>query len=416
MMSPEQNSNNNGKCAWHNPEGGPPCNHAASPGKRFCPSHDPKATSESKLAQQTELIAQNDFRWSGFSIPLSIDLSNLNIDTLDFSLIALDGDLILENCYIRSMNLDRAMVKGELKLSHSTISEHLALEGFVLEGKADFSYTHLGVSDLSLSHFNSAADFSNALFSERCVFAITIFEDFVDFSYAVFQSEAHFQGTIFLKQANFYRSRLGRSSFSSTEMDDVSLASADLREVIFNGAVFPKDNRLVEERNAVYPEDYTRAEGVYRAIKQNLQSTGDYEGAGRFFVREMECRRRQLLQNGQWARWLWFGTMKWLCNYGESPPRVFIAVLGTIVTFGIIYAMTGVWGEEGSHSLFDLPMGGIGAILWRALYLSIITFTTVGYGDPRPSLAAQGPAAVEMVLGVFLTAVFVVTFTRRLSR
>ena len=404
------------KCAWHNPEGGPPCSHEAVPGRRFCPSHDPGSSADAKLAQQTELIAQKDFRWSGFAIPFTIDLSHQELEKIDFSLVTLEGSLILEQCHIQSLNLNRALVHGELNLSHVIILDHLTLEGFVLQGKADFSNSHLGSVDLSLSHFNSTADFSNALFTGRSMFAITIFEDFADFSYAIFTSEAHFQGTIFLKRASFYRSRLGRSLFTNTEMEGVSLAGADIREVIFNGAVFPKDNRLIEERNAVYPEDYTRAEGVYRAIKQNLQSTGDYEGAGRFFVREMECRRRQLLHNGQWLKWLWFSTMKWLCNYGESPPRVFIAVLGTVITFGVLYALLGVWSEEGSHSLFDMPTGGMGTILWRALYLSIITFTTVGYGTPRPAAAAQGPAAVEMVLGVFLTAVFVVTFTRRLSR
>jgi uncharacterized protein YjbI with pentapeptide repeats len=368
------------------------------------------------LSQQSELIAQKDFRWSGFIIPSTLDLSDQELEKLDLSLTSIEGSLILKQCHLKSLNLNRALVHGELNLSHAVIHDHLALEGFVVEGKADFSSAKLGSSDLSLSHFNSVVDFSYVSFNESSMFAITIFEDFADFSYAVFEAESHFQGTIFLKKALFYRSRLGRASFTNTEMESASLAGADIREVVFNGAVFPRDNRLIEERDAVYPEDYTRAEGVYRAIKQNLQMTGDYEGAGRFFVREMECRRRQLRQNGQWMKWLWFTMMKWLCNYGESPPRVFITVFATILTFSACYALSGVQGVEGNSSLFAPPSDGVGAILWRALYLSIITFTTVGYGDPRPAPAAQGFAAIEMVLGVFLTAVFVVTFTRRLSR
>lgn len=404
------------KCAWHNPEGGPPCDHQAAPGRHFCPSHDPHSTPAAKLAQQSELIAQKDFHWSGFIIPSTLDLSDQELEKLDFSLTSIEGSLILQQCHVKNLNLNRALVRGDLNLSHAIIHDHLALEGFVLEGKADFSHANLGSADLSLSRFNSVVDFSYASFRERSMFAITIFEDSTDFSYAIFESESHFQGAIFLKKALFYRSRLGRASFTNTEMESVSLAGSDIREVIFTGAVFPRDIRLIEERDAVYPEDYTRAEGVYRAIKQNLQTTGDYEGAGRFFVREMECRRRQLRQNGQWLKWLWFTMMKWLCNYGESPPRVFITVLATILIFGVCYALLGVQGVEGNSSLFTSPSEGLGAILWRALYLSIITFTTVGYGDPRPAPAAQGFAAIEMALGVFLTAVFVVTFTRRLSR
>jgi uncharacterized protein YjbI with pentapeptide repeats len=412
----ETNSEESSKCAWQHPEGGPPCSHDAAPGSRYCPSHDPHSSPEARLAQQTELIDQKDFRWAGFSIPQTLDLSNRDLGKVDLSLVDMEGDLILAHSRMQSLNLNRAVVHGAMNMAYATVRDHIMLEGLVLRGKADFSHSHLGSAELNLSHFNSTADFSYATFTQRSMFAITIFEDAVDFSYAVFGAEAHFQGTIFMKKASFYRAHLGRASFTNSELDNVSLAGADIREVVFGGAIFPKDSRLIEERDAVYPEDYNRAEGVYRAIKQNLQTTGDYEGAGRFFVREMDCRRRQLRYNGQWAKWLWFTTMKGLCNYGESPPRVFIAMLGTLVTFTTLYALLGIQEVEGNFSLFSPPPAGIGAVLWRALYLSIITFTTVGYGDPRPAPPAQVPAAVEMVLGVFLTAVFVVTFTRRLSR
>jgi len=49
----------------------------------------------------------------------------------------------------------------------------------------------------------------------------------------------------------------------------------------------------------------------------------------------------------------------------------------------------------------------------NVLYFTIITFTTVGYGDIMPLSWMKLIVSLESLLGVFFTASFVVTLSRR---
>lgn len=53
---------------------------------------------------------------------------------------------------------------------------------------------------------------------------------------------------------------------------------------------------------------------------------------------------------------------------------------------------------------------------WEALYLSVITYTTVGFGDFLPLGWARLIAVHEALAGVFLTPLFLVALTRRYPR
>ena len=54
--------------------------------------------------------------------------------------------------------------------------------------------------------------------------------------------------------------------------------------------------------------------------------------------------------------------------------------------------------------------------VWTAFYFSSVSFTTIGYGDWRPEGAARLAAVAEGLMGLALTACFVVALTRRYTR
>jgi len=54
--------------------------------------------------------------------------------------------------------------------------------------------------------------------------------------------------------------------------------------------------------------------------------------------------------------------------------------------------------------------------LLNCLYFSVVTFTTLGYGDMVPVGAARALAAFEAFTGSFTMALFVVVFVKKMTR
>ena len=93
----------------------------------------------------------------------------------------------------------------------------------------------------------------------------------------------------------------------------------------------------------------------------------------------------------------------WLAGFQYSDFRKSIAILclGSasillIWSFSFIYSF---YGLNGPH--------GIDKQLSTALYFSIVTWTTLGYGDFSPSPDIRLWAAAEALLGYFISALFI---------
>ena len=95
---------------------------------------------------------------------------------------------------------------------------------------------------------------------------------------------------------------------------------------------------------------------------------------------------------------------------GEKRRRVLFAVIGVlsllateIWIFGVAYWLALMLPDAGA-------VAGAGDGLLDAVYLSAMTFSTVGFGDVAPHGAIRVIAAAEAVLGLFLIA-WSATFT-----
>lgn len=53
--------------------------------------------------------------------------------------------------------------------------------------------------------------------------------------------------------------------------------------------------------------------------------------------------------------------------------------------------------------------------LW-CCYTSVITFTTLGYGDVHPIGWSRVLASIETICGIFMTALFIFVFGRKMLR
>lgn len=105
-----------------------------------------------------------------------------------------------------------------------------------------------------------------------------------------------------------------------------------------------------------------------------------------------------------WLRqWLLWGLWGW----GERPWRIVGWAGVLMVLFALVFWATGITPSE---HLSNVEKFG------NCLYMSCVTFATVGYGDYRPATAlGKVAAATEGLLGILFTGLFLVTFVRKYS-
>jgi len=137
--------------------------------------------------------------------------------------------------------------------------------------------------------------------------------------------------------------------------------------------------------------------------------------------------RKSLCHFNSLHGWLWSCFLNAIFGYGERPWRVIIISLIIILGFAFTFTSIGIGNPElielgnSAFSKSNTDIISIGVIkntvikkFVDCLYFSLITFTTLGYGDFRP-LEGLGRilAGSEAFIGAFMMALFVYTFARR---
>jgi hypothetical protein len=201
-----------------------------------------------------------------------------------------------------------------------------------------------------------------------------------------------------LQGADLHAANLQGADLHAANLRRAHLADATLRDANLEGANWG-DYVLSDE----IEHDFRPAGRVYRTLKQWHTEAGMYDIAGQFFYREMEARRKAAQKERRRPYALGMYAVRFLYGYGERPERVIAWAAAVILGFAL------------GHWLFGTVAGGA----WDALYYSAVSFTALGYGAwaPEPQgWAGKFLGVGESLLGVFMMALFLVTFTRKMTR
>ncbi|EGQ7768657.1 hypothetical protein MA612_003554 [Vibrio parahaemolyticus] len=148
---------------------------------------------------------------------------------------------------------------------------------------------------------------------------------------------------------------------------------------------------------------------MLRSSRIQFEMYGDHEEAMRVYVIEKDKERKSSSGLNKVA----LSIYKVTSEYGEKPKRV-LGSVGIVLLFATLFNwVLGISSGDVSDS------GEVILIheFWNSLYYSIITFTTLGYGD-YSSVGFFGKAlsCIVSFLGLLLTSLFMVTVVRKYSR
>ena len=228
-----------------------------------------------------------------------------------------------------------------------------------------------------------------------------------------------------LSEARIFNSDLSESCFTFSDLSGAYLFgskfhSALMTEVNITGVKgfsrinFSKKLTKTEKNLA---EDYKVS---YMTVKNHFIQSGQYDDASWAAFRERTLERIGLYKETKLESikdlfsWnLWKSAFRWsrsmlmnlLCGYGEKPWKAVLSSTLIIVGFFIFYLFKEYIKANPPEVLR----------WWDYLYFSIVTFTTLGYGDIRPLAApwARMVASGEAFIGAFMIALFVWTLARK---
>lgn len=247
-----------------------------------------------------------------------------------------------------------------------------------------------------------------------------------DFSYADFY-HSELKGA-HLFNINFNNASLMKTDLRNANLNCANLENANLLGVKWSNSKFENvqiGKKILQEHaakqamklgNKQLSLDYLeQAEEIYRDLRKHAEQEGIFTLSGFFIHRELTMRRLKLPRYSI-QRFL-SKLVDIFCGYGEAPLRIIGLSIVIIVICAMLYSFTGLNYQNTIHMISSQQtLTENFSLFLSSLYFSVVTFTTLGYGDFYPIGISRAIAAIEAFTGSFTIALFVVVFVKKMTR
>jgi uncharacterized protein YjbI with pentapeptide repeats len=281
------------------------------------------------------------------------------------------------------------------------------------ENSAWFTSARFGCAWFGLTKFGKYTNFSEAEFTITAQFVDTLFRGYVEFIGTKFQGDVTFEGAEFLGKVTFkeeknqqkiYAKFFGKLSFLNTnfnkginielpkdcfKLPDAEAEACRVQRLYYerNGIKDKADEMFRRERRA------SRKAKVRQAKEQLIKSKG--------IKSKLKAIINLLKVYGCFLMEILLADLT--CEYGTNWERpVVLWIFTVLILFPLLYLLT-----KSVPNAYDFP---------SYLYFSIVTATTLGYGDLHPIGVGRALASVEAIFGTFMWAVFLAVFARKYMR
>ena len=238
-----------------------------------------------------------------------------------------------------------------------------------------------------------------------------------------------------LRGALLAGARLAGADLTDASLPRANLSTCDLRHVRLAGAWLESTRLRVEQLGGALGEevagDYDAARQGYLNLEQNFRDLGvpdsaswAYRRARRMGKRHTRGLARQALRGRRWREAAVAVALsasdsfaEWLCDYGESLPRVLRAFVTVLLCFALYYAASGsllheVAGEAGTVLR---PTRDLVDILGFS-FLEMCTSSTPDIGLHPASRLVLFVASLQYIVGVVLIGLFGYVLGNRIRR
>ena len=238
-----------------------------------------------------------------------------------------------------------------------------------------------------------------------------------------------------LRGADLSRATLDDADLTDAELVQTNLLTCKLRHVSLAGAWMERTRLRIEQFGGAIGEEaageWTAARQGYLDLEQNFRGLGDAESASwcyrrarRMGKRANAATARHASRRRDWrgalrhaASWASDTFVEWLCDYGDSIPRVVRAYAITLLAFAVYYLLTGSLlhpVQSGTDTIWVPSHKLIDALSFS--FLNQITSATPELGLKLASKSVYLVGSLQYVIGVVLIGLFGFVLGNRIRR
>lgn len=306
-------------------------------------------------------------------------------------------------CYLSPV-LFRQTVKNFPYLKDEEVADGIDLRGINLSGfdfripiQEDDDGFSEEIAIFSSIHFEGAT-LKHCNFQEGKIH--DCFFENADLSHSDFKNST-------LNNCNFQEAELTGTNFLAAKLISCSFVDASIKDMTTANAIVDQKTDFGKYLKSEKAENYHFASIEYKQIKEMYKNSSLHEQADEYHYREMVSKRKTIpFKNPMRVVSYFFGDM--ISKYGTSSTRVLLT--GAL----IILLSAGLFTFNDSLLFQNKPLDG--AHFSDSIYFSMITFTTVGYGDYHAIGLTRFVAATESFLGVILMSLFTIIVARKIIR
>lgn len=216
-----------------------------------------------------------------------------------------------------------------------------------------------------------------------------------------------------LTDANLHCANLEGTNLLGTKLEGARIDNIHIGDQLLQEKIALQKRKEHDKEAAL--DNFEQSEEIYRNLRKRAEDQGLFQLAGQFGYKELIMRRYQL---EPWSfNWIFSNLVDKLCGYGEKPENTVVFSGFLILISAFLYFLFGVMhGDEVLQIDFSKGLLTNISTFFMTLYYSVVTFTTLGYGDITPFGVTRLFAALEAFIGSFTIALFVVVFVKRMTR
>lgn len=276
----------------------------------------------------------------------------------------------------------------------------------VFEGPVFFRETSFyGKANFHQTRFQQVADFNEVRFQENAVFRNAIFQETAHFSRGFFNKRLDFVQARFLEATVFnHATFLGKTDFTCARF---AVAGAYRNVHYIPNTIWRWFDSKWKRRAEQPTEFYLDSEDINEVLDPFFKR----------YVADQQFVRAFKEKHPLWAR-IW----RWSSDYGRSLALWALWSLLIALSFSLTYMQTPTWFPEWLQEVMpqfhqvtgeevDEPL-----TFWKSFYFSIVTFTTLGFGDVvADNTSARILVTLEVICGYIMLGGLISIFANKLA-